>query len=222
KITAMVPNSLRIGIILGAGISSVISVAGTRMQGIEISVLCGMAISFITMFSVHFLSRVHTNKVFKLIAKYGMLPGMVGACLIAYLVGEIPWPTMDFSFIDFTRYPEIIKNYTVFGLGFPPLSTFIKAIPMAITCYIIAFGDFVFAETVTNDADAVRTDEVIAYDGNRSNIICGIRNLILSLIAPYGAVLSGPLWGATHVSILERYKHGRKDMDSIFGGLFSL
>ncbi|MCQ4771951.1 hypothetical protein NE579_16150, partial [Intestinimonas massiliensis] len=41
KITAMVPNSLRIGIILGAGISSVISVAGTRMQGIEISVLCG-------------------------------------------------------------------------------------------------------------------------------------------------------------------------------------
>ncbi len=32
KITAMVPNSLRIGIILGAGISSVISVAGTRMQ----------------------------------------------------------------------------------------------------------------------------------------------------------------------------------------------
>ncbi|MCQ4808294.1 hypothetical protein NE626_16155, partial [Intestinimonas massiliensis] len=66
------------------------------------------------------------------------------------------------------------------------------------------------------------TDEVIAYDGNRSNIICGIRNLILSLIAPYGAVLSGPLWGAAHVSILERYKHGRKDMDSIFGGLFSL
>ena len=222
KITSMVPNSLRIGIILGAGISSVISVVGTRMKGIEIAVLGGMAISFITMFAPFFLQRVNKNKVFKIIAKYGMLPGMVGACLIAYLVREVPLPTMDLSFVNFSRFPEIIENYTIFGLGFPPLATFVKAIPMAITCYIISFGDFVFAETVTNDADAVRKDEVIAYDGNRSNIICGARNLILSLISPYGAVLSGPLWGATHVSILERYKHGRKAMDSVFGGLFSL
>ena len=222
KITSIVPNSLRIGIILGAGVSSVISVAGTRMIGVEISVLGGMAISYITMFAPFFLHRVHSNKLFKLIAKFGMLPGMVGACIIAYIVGEVPLPQLDFTFIDLSRFPEIIQNYTIFGLGFPPASTFVKAIPMAITCYIIAFGDFVFAETVTNDADVARPDEVIAYDGNRSNIICGMRNLILSLVSPYGAVLSGPLWGATHVSILERYKHGRKDMDSVFGGLFSL
>ena len=222
KVVRIIPSPLRIGIVLGAGVSSVMSVAGTRMKGIEIAVLGGMAIAFITMFAPYFLHRVHTNKGLKLIAKFGMLPGLVGACIIAYVTKAVPLPTFDFSFIDLSRIPELIQNYTIFGLGFPPLSTFVKAIPMAITCYIIAFGDFVFAETVTNDADAVRTDEVIAYDGNRSNIICGIRNLILSLIAPYGAVLSGPLWGATHVSILERYKHGRKDMDSIFGGLFSL
>ena len=222
KITHIVPPSLRIGIILGAGIASVVSVAGTRMQGIEISVLSGLVISFVTMFSVHFLKRVHSNKIFKLIAKYGMLPGMVGACVIAYLVGEIPWPEFDLSFIDFTRWPELLKNYTMFGLGFPPASTFVKAIPMAITCYIISFGDFVYAETVTHEADVARPDEVIEYDANRSNIICAARNLILALVAPYGAVLSGPLWGATHVSILERYKHGRESMDSVYGGLFSL
>ena len=93
---------------------------------------------------------------------------------------------------------------------------------MAITCYIIAFGDFVFAEAVINEADAVRQDEFLNYDSNRTNIICGFRNLLLALVAPYGAVLSGPLWGATHMSILERYKHGRKDMDSLFGGLWSM
>ena len=110
----------------------------------------------------------------------------------------------------------------MFGLGVPPAATFVKAIPMAITSYIIAFGDFIYAETVTNEADEARPDEVIDYNANRSNIICAIRNFFLALVAPYGAVLSGPLWGATHVSVLVRYKQGRKAMDSVYGGLFSL
>lgn len=222
KITAKVPNALRVGIILGAGVSSVISVAGTRMKGIEISVCFGMVVSFITMFAPYFLSRVKTHKALGIIAKFGMLPGMVSACLVSYLVREIPFGGWDLSFIDFTKYPELLQNYTIFGLGMPDAHTFVVAIPMAVTAYIIAFGDFVFAETVTKEADVIRSDEVIAYDGNRSNIICGMRNLILSLIAPYGAVLSGPLWGATHVSVLERYKQGRDAMDSVYDGLFSL
>ena len=222
KVVRIIPSPLRIGIVLGAGVSSVMSVAGTRMKGIEIAVLGGMAIAFITMFAPYFLHRVHTNKGLKLIAKFGMLPGLVGACIIAYVTKAVPLPTFDFSFIDLSRVPELIQNYTIFGLGFPPLSTFVKAIPMAITCYIIAFGDFVFAEAVINEADAVRQDEFLNYDSNRTNIICGFRNLLLALVAPYGAVLSGPLWGATHMSILERYKHGRKDMDSLFGGLWSM
>ena len=222
KMTDIVPPGLRTGIILGAGIASVMSVAGTRMQGIEKSVLVGIVISFITMFSVHFLSRVKTNRLFGIIARYGMLPGMVGACIFAYIVKEVPLPTWDLSFINLRLIPELLKGYTVFGVGFPPAATFVKAIPMALTCYIIAFGDFVYAETVTKEADMVRPDEVIDYNPNRSNIICAARNLILSLVAPYGAVLSGPLWGATHVSVLERYKHGRENMDSVYGGLFSL
>ena len=181
KVVRIIPSPLRIGIVLGAGVSSVMSVAGTRMKGIEIAVLGGVAIAFITMFAPYFLHRVHTNKGLKLIAKFGMLPGLVGACIIAYVTKAVPLPTFDFSFIDLSRVPELIQNYTIFGLGFPPLSTFIKAIPMAITCYIIAFGDFVFAEAVINEADAVRQDEFLNYDSNRTNIICGFRNLLLAL-----------------------------------------
>ena len=51
KVVRIIPSPLRIGIVLGAGVSSVMSVAGTRMKGIEIAVLGGMAIAFITMFA---------------------------------------------------------------------------------------------------------------------------------------------------------------------------
>ena len=222
KVTHIIPPGLRIGIILGAGIASVDSVFRTRIQGIEIAVIAGMCIAFITMFAAYFLKRVKTNNIIALVAKFGMLPGMLGAVAIAYITKEVPAPVWDFSFVPIHRWGELLQGYTMFGLGVPPAATFIKAIPMAITCYIIAFGDFIYAETVTNEADEARPDEVIDYNANRSNIICAMRNFILALVAPYGAVLSGPLWGATHVSVLVRYKQGRKAMDSVFGGLFSL
>lgn len=222
KINALVPNSLRIGIILGAGVASVISVAGTRMIGIEIAVIGGMCIAFFTMYSTVFLAKVHTNKFAKTIARFGMLPGMVCACIIAYITKEVPAPVWDLSVLNLKLVPDLFKGFTIFGVGFPPASTFAKAIPMAITAYIIAFGDFIFAESVTKEADDVRKDESLAYNPNACYAICGARNIFLGTVSPYGSVLSGPLWGATHVSVVERYKHGRADMDSLFGGLWSL
>lgn len=225
KVVNFVPNSIRTGIILGAGISATMSVMtpGTgRMVGKEISIAVGAIVAYLTMFSVHVLNKKKTNKFIATIANYGMLPGIIVACIIAYAIGEVPPMTMENGIIDFGRYGEIISGYTIFGVGFPPVATFVKAIPMAIAAYIIAFGDFVFAEVVTKEADIVRQDESIDYNGNRSNIICAMRNFILGLIAPYGAVLSGPLWGATHVSIVERYKQGPKAMYSIYGGMFAL
>lgn len=224
KIVGFVPNSLRTGIILGAGISSTLSVfsPGGRMTGVEIPVLAGVATCLLVMFSRHSLSRVDKNRFIKTLVNYGMLPGIIVAFITAYATGIVPFPGIQMGMIPFHRYPELFKNYTVFAVGFPPLTTWVKAIPMAITAYIIGFGDFVFAEVVTKEADLVREDEVIDYNGNRSNIISGMRNLILGLFAPYGSVLSGPLWGATHVSIVERYKQGPQAMNTLYGGLFSL
>ena len=98
------------------------------------------------------------------------------------------------------------------------ISYFIKAIPTMIAAYIIAFGDFVLAEVVTKDADAVRQDEIIDFNPNRSNLISGLRNFIMALFAPY-APLNGPLWAGGTIAAAERYKHGREQMDTIFGGL---
>lgn len=222
KINALIPRALRIGIIMGAGVASVISVAGTRMVGKEISVLAGLAISFVTMFSPYFLSKVKTNAFVRVIAKYGMLPGMVCACIVAYIFKEVEAPVWDLSVVPLWRWGELLQGYTAWGLGFPSASMFVKCIPMVISCYIIAFGDFVFVEVIMNEANEKRPDEELAYDVSRNYMICGFRNCLLATFAPYGAVLSGPLWGATHVSVLERYKQGREEMDSIFGGFWSM
>lgn len=222
KIVSKVPVSLRGGIILGAGIAAVHSVIapGGRMDGMEITILAGAVICYLILFSWRFQVAKDKNSFLAQLAKYGMLPGFIVALVIGPLFGEIPAPQIEMGFASL-RFGEVISGYTVFGApGFPPLEYFLKAIPLVFAAYIIAFGDFVLAEVVTKDADEVRGDEVIDFNANRSNVISGIRNLIMGLFAPY-APLNGPLWAGGTIAAVERYKHGRKSMDSIFGGINS-
>lgn len=220
KLVSLVPISMRAGIILGAGIAAVVSVVkpGGRMEGKEITILLGALICYIIMFSYRFVVAKDKNSFLKFLAKYGMLPGMIVAAVIGPLVGELAVPQIEMGFTPFGNIVQVIKGYTVFGApGFPPAEYFIKALPLVFAAYIIAFGDFVLAEVVTKDADTIRQDEIIDFNPNRSNVISGIRNLIMGLVAPYGP-LNGPLWAGGTIAVAERYKHGRKEMDSIFGG----
>jgi len=145
---------------------------------------------------------------------------MIVAFIVGILFKELPVPQLQMGLIPFHRFPEIIKGYTWMAVGFPPLSTFIAAIPTAFAAYIIAFGDFVLAEVVTKDAQNYRDDEIIDFNGNRSNIISGFRNALLATISPYGP-LSGPLWAGGTIATAERYKQGRDQLDSIFDGVSS-
>ena len=52
--------------------------------------------------------------------------------------------------------------------------------------FAIAYGDFITVQEL--GFAAVREDEHIEFDANRTNVICGIRNVILSLCAPYPAL----------------------------------
>lgn len=223
KIVSFVPTSMRAGIILGAGIAAVISVikpVGGRMIGQEITILSGALICFLVMFSWRFMVAKDKNAFLKQIAKYGMLPGMLVALFIGPIIGEIPMPKVQMGFIDFSLFGTLLNKYTVFGIGFPGIKYFISALPLVVAVYIIAFGDFVLAEVVVKEADLIRTDEKIEFNPNRSNLISGFRNLIMGLIAPYGP-MCGPLWAGGTIAIAERYKHGRKAMDSIYGGAAS-
>ena len=84
--------------------------------------------------------------------------------------------------------------------------------------YIIAFGDFVTSGALLNEADRIRTDEIIEFNSNRSNLISGIRNFIEGILIPY-IPLCGPLWAAVSAAVFERYKEGRDSMDSVYSGV---
>ena len=68
-----------------------------------------------------------------------------------------------------------------------------------------------------DEGDQVRSDEKIDYDPNRSHLLFGGRNVAMSILGP-DITMCGPLWAAMQVVVVERYKEGRRAMDSIFGG----
>ena len=140
---------------------------------------------------------------------------------VGLLVGELDKPGLEIgTFIKIPQFKEIISQVSIFGVGIPPLSMFIKALPLALVCYVIAFGDFVTTETLVTEARQSRDDEYIDFNSSRSNLVSGLRNLILSIIAPFPP-LSGPLWVGMTVSVSIRYKEGKKAMKSLLGGMAS-
>ena len=66
-------------------------------------------------------------------------------------------------------------------------------------------------------ADELRTDEVIENNVDRVHLVTAIRNALHAFFAPYPG-LAGPLWTAVAATMAERYKYGRKAMDSIYSG----
>ena len=115
----------------------------------------------------------------------------------------------------------MLQQTSILTLGFPDISMWINAIPLVISIYIIAFGDFLTAEVLIRDADDVRKDEKIDFNPSRSNILSAIRNFVEGLFCPQ-ATLAGPLWGAGTIAVAERYKAGREEMDSIHSGMGTL
>lgn len=221
KIMGRVPVYLRGGIILGSGFSAIYAVFNTVNGKINTSmwsIIIGCVVCYILMNAEWYNKLANKNKFFFFMRKLGMIPGLLIGYLVGNVVGEIATPVIQHGFIPFHRFGEIISGYTIFGVGLPPISHFISAFPVALACYIIAFGDFVLAESVAMSANKEREDELIDFNTNRSNVIAGIRNLIMGLISPY-VPLCGPLWAGGTMSVSERYKNGRSQMDSIFSGL---
>src|SRR5690606_41353340 len=64
-------------------------------------------------------------------------------------------------------------------------------------------------------ADELRTDEQIDNNVDRIHLVTAIRNALHAFFAPYPG-LAGPLWTAVAATMAERYKYGRKAMDSIY------
>lgn len=221
KLVAIVPASLKSGILLGAAISALARVIGEGgyLSKYPLSVGSGAVVAIFVLYSVLSKKLKDRSRVYREIAKYGMLSSLLVSMAVGFISGELPLPTLKWGFIPFA-FGELFETASVFSIGLPSLKSFISAAPVAVAVYVVAFGEIITAESVLQDCQHARPDDHLNFNSNRTNIIAGVRNLLLALFCPFTA-LAGPLWAAVTVSIGERYKEGKKSMKTLFGGLGS-
>lgn len=221
KIINWIPNAMKAGILLGAGVAAITGEMGVggRFGKFPISIALGGLLSFYILFSAKFKEAKKNSNILAYLGKYGMVPAIIISLFIGVVVKEIPVPEIEWT-IFIPRFGQVIKEVSPFGIGFPGLDIFISALPMMVVVYIIAFGDFITSKALINEANESRKDEKIDFNSNRSNLISGARNVIQSMLTPY-ATLCGPLWAAVTAAVSERYKEGRDQMDSVYGGFGS-
>lgn len=218
KVTKNVPSSLKGGILLGAGVAAYMGElkVGGRIPTTPIAIGLGSLICFYMLFSVSFTKLKKTNRIAKIIGQYGMVPAMILAIFIGMAVNEYPIPEIQFGI----TIPQFTKmwEYLPFTIGFPSADLFLKAIPTAIIAYIIAFGDVIVGTALVKaSCEESRPDEKVDIDIDRLHLVTGIRNVLHAFFAPYPG-LAGPIWTAITATVAERYRQGRKAMDSIYSG----
>ena len=218
KVVAKVPDSIKAGILLGAGVAAYMGELklGGRIPKTPIAIGLGSLVCFYMLFSISFSKMKTENRLAKLLGKYGMVPAMIVAIVIGMLVNEYPLPDIQWG-ITVPAFREMWA-YLPFSVGFPDADMFMKALPTAVIAYIIAFGDVIVGTVLVKaSCKESRPDEKVDIDTDLIHIITGLRNVIHAFFAPYPG-LAGPIWTAVTATVADRYRQGRTAMDSIFSG----
>lgn len=213
-----VPVELRAAIIFGGSIAAFNAEFG-RMAKMPITLPIVWGVVFLLMFSIWFTKARQKSKALNLAGSMALLIGFLVAAVVGPLTGELSFDIkMGFHIPQIATY---IKSVSPFTIGWPELSVYAKAFPLALMIYIFVFGDLILANTLLEEAGKERPDETIESDNTKSHIILFIRNIGHLLTAGPFIPLHGPIWTGVHVFLTERYKSGRKNLDSIFSGTFN-
>ena len=238
-----VPRALKAGIILGAGMSAIygefIPRSGGRPSRIDaytVSILLAVGISVLLMFSLPLERWKKRLRGLAVVASLGLAPGFFAAMILGPWFGEVSYGSFRalfvspatgewvFQFRDVFFLPDIgglIGEYSLVARGLPGAGMMLSALPLALAAYVIGFGDIITGTAIVNDAAPHRPDEKIPIDERRTHLTIGIRNLVQVVATGPFFPLQGPLWAGATVVVAERYRRGRREMDSIFGGIFS-
>lgn len=206
---------MRAGIIMGSAIAAFNS-EFTRLKSMPITLSVVWAVVFLLMFSVWFAKIKAKSKFFSNLASMAMLVGFLVAALVGPLVKEMTFNIQWGLYLP--RYTEFLQAVSPFYNGWPTWDMYLKALPLAVMIYIVVFGDLIVADTLLTDASRVRKDEKIVIDHTRTHIALFFRNIGHLLTGGVFIPLHGPIWTGVTVFIVERYKEGRKNLDSIFTG----
>lgn len=223
RFVRLVPASVKGGILLAAPITVIQGQLAEDSQFMiaPVSTLVGTFLLAFLSFSPFCDKKRGSIKILDIMAKYGNLFPYLLAMVIGILIKELSYPELELgSIIRIPDFGVMLDTVSIFAVGVPSPGLFLKALPLALICYVLAFGDFVTSETLVKEAQESRDDEYIDFNSSRSNLISGLRNLILSIFAPFPP-LSGPLWVGMTVSVAMRYREGEKAMKSLLGGMSS-
>lgn len=223
RFVRLVPASVKGGILLAAPITVIQGqlAEGSQLMIAPVATLVGTFLLAFLSFSPFCEKKRKTIKILDVMAKYGNLFPYLLAMLIGILLKELSYPELELgTIIRIPDFGEIFNTVSIFAVGVPSLSVFLKAVPLALICYVLAFGDFVTSETLVKEAQESRNDEHIDFNSSRSNLISGLRNFILGIFAPFPP-LAGPFWVGMTVSVAMRYREGEKAMKSLIGGMSS-
>lgn len=220
----LVPDALKAGILLGAGVAAVRLVfqPGGRFDSYPWTITISIGFAFYILFSNHFKTLRSKSTLLKHISDLGLMPALLLAIIVAPLVKELPLPDIKWGF-TVPQFTELFTQWTPFAerIGWPPLSMYLEAAPLVFAVYIVLFGELIQAEALIDEAREHRHgDEDIHFNANRNNKIVGLRNMGMSLLGP-DISMCGPMWAAMQVVECERYKHGPEAMDSLYGGVGS-
>lgn len=218
KLNMILPPALKGGIVLGAGINSVVArmSEGGALDTATIACVGGLVVVCLFMFSQRIREKMSEYKILALLGNYSFLWGVLFLFIVGGLSGDFQY---EFSgqIIVFPDFAALFAQVSPFFIGFCTDPTiWISGIPYALTAWIIAYGDFITVQQLC--ISSARDDEYIEFNVNRTNIVCGVRNVVLSLFAPYPA-LAGPFSPPYAIATFARYKEsGREGMNSIYDG----
>lgn len=217
RLNTLVPAGVKAGIVLGAGVNAVFArlQEGGAMDTVTLGCLAGLTVVFVLMFSTRVRKHMAKHRMLQVLGNYSFLWAVLAMFIVGGISGEFDYHFSG-ELIKMPDFGALFVAVSPFSIGFPDLSMWISAIPIALIAWVIAYGDFITVQQLGMQAQ--REDEYIEFDSNRTNVICGIRNLLLGLFAPYPA-LAGPLSAPYCVATYQRYKQcGRQGMDSIYDG----
>ncbi|MHC1605382.1 MAG: permease family protein, partial [Candidatus Methanofastidiosia archaeon] len=240
KLVQIVPPSLKSGILLGAGIAAIIRVWTNAANGVQngvakwsfgmglgkfsFSFTISLLLSFFVLFSPRALKYRKEHAWFAWIAKYGIAPAFIIGYIIGVALGEISKPTgvLDQGWIFPLAFKDTYNALSPLVVGWPSGEMFAAALSTAIVAYILAFGDILVAQSLIDEANDARKDELVVYDPNRANFWTGIRNLIEAVIWPY-LPLAGPQWTGGQALVVNRFKSSTPEEEySYWGGATGL
>lgn len=227
----LVPRVLRATIILGAGLSAIygefIPRSGgrpARMEALTISILVAAGVSLLLMFSKPLEPWKARYPWLRVLASMGIAPGFFVGALAGWFVGELRFDEFAAYSGPVVFWPDfsgLIANFSVLGLGLPSAAAFVHAIPLALVAYLVGFTDIITGTAILQDAAKNRPDQVIPFDNRRTHLSLGLRNAGIALVGGPFFPLQGPLWAGATIVVSERYRRGKKEMQSIFSGVSS-